>query len=111
MTTAWVRTSLTAIVGMLVGYALWLAMGVLVILTLPVHYWVIAGGTLLAAFTVLAFLAARRCTNPATATMVRWSPLLPMMVSLYLLALVLFWRPVALPAPWVAATLVPPSSR
>jgi len=90
MTAAWVRTSFTAVVGMLLGYALWLAMGALVILALPVHYWVIAGGTLLAAFTALAFLAARRCTNPGTATMVRCSPLLPVVVSLYLLAVVVF---------------------
>jgi len=69
---------------------LWLAMGALVVLALPVHDRVIAGGSLLAAFTALAFLGARRCTSPATATMVWWSPLLPVVVSLYLLALVLF---------------------
>lgn len=84
-----VRTSLNAVVGMLLGYVLWLAVGALIILTLPVHYWVLAGGTLLAAFAVLALVAARRCSNRSTATMVRWSPLLPGLVSAYLLAVFL----------------------
>lgn len=89
MTVAVVRTSLNAVVGMLLGYVLWLAAGALIILALPVHYWVLAGGILLAAFTVLALVAARRCSNRSTATMVRWSPLLPGLVSAYLLAVFL----------------------
>lgn len=84
-----VRTSLNAVVGMLLGYLLWLAAGALIILALPVHYWVLAGGILLAAFTVLALVAGRRCANRSTATMVRWSPLLPGLVSVYLLAVFL----------------------
>ena len=84
-----VRTSLNAVVGMLLGYVLWLAVGALIILTLPVHYWVLAGGILLTAFAVLALVAARRCSNRSTATMVRWSPLLPGLVSAYLLAVFL----------------------
>lgn len=89
MNVALVRTSFNAVVGMLLGYALWLAAGAVVILTLPVQYWAAAAGVLLVAFTVLALAAARRCPNRSTATMIRWSPLLPGLVSAYLLVLAL----------------------
>lgn len=79
------RRAVNAVVGMLLGYAVWLASGTMILATVPVEHWVFAGGILLAGLTALAWVAARRCTNVSTATMVRWSPLLPGLVSVYLL--------------------------
>lgn len=77
-----------AIIGMLAGYAAWIAAGTLILATTPVHAWVLAGALELAALTLGAvFIAVRHKRSPAAVAF--WAaPLLPIVASLYLLVVV-----------------------
>ncbi len=85
---ATVRTLATAAVGMAVGYAVWLAATALIVATTPVRYWVIAVAIVLAILTSIAVTLARRHKHTSKAAAFWSAPILPILVSLYLLIVV-----------------------
>ncbi len=82
------RTALSALVGALVGYVIWLGAIGLILATTPVRFWVPAGAVVLAVLSPCAFLLGRRYRNTWKAVACWAAPVLPILVSVYLLVLV-----------------------
>lgn len=75
---------LSAMAGMLAGYVVWAAGGALITSTLPVHLWGDAAALFLPGMTAAA-LVARRHRHGPSATALLWSPVLPLLASIFLL--------------------------
>jgi hypothetical protein len=88
MATGRLRTALSAVVGMLVGYVIWLGAVGLIIVTTPVRSWVPAVAIVVAVLSLCAVLLGRRCTNTWKAAGFWSAPVLPIVVSVYLLVVV-----------------------
>ena len=73
-----------AMAGMLAGYVVWAAGGALITSILPVHLWGDAAALFLPGMTAAA-LVARRYRHGPSATALLWSPVLPLLASIFLL--------------------------
>lgn len=80
-----VRLLVFATIGSLIGYAVWLIGGAVIVATTPVRYWIAASALMLAAMTACAFSLAFRYRNTAAAPVFWGAPMLPTIASLYLL--------------------------
>jgi len=75
---------LSAMVGMLAGYGVWVTGGAIITSTLPDNLWDVAAALFLPAMTATALVARlHRHGPPATALL--WSPVLPLLASIFLL--------------------------
>lgn len=88
MATDRLRTVISAVVGMLVGYLVWIGAVSLIIATTPVRFWVAVTAVVLAIFTVGAVLLGRRSEQRWKAAACWSAPVLPMLASAYVLVLV-----------------------
>ena len=89
MTTDRVRIVLSAVVGMLAGYVIWLGAVGLIIVTTPVRFWVAVAAVVLAIFSACAVLLARRSKQTWKAAAWWSAPVLPILASVYVLVLLL----------------------
>jgi hypothetical protein len=88
MATDRMRRVISAAVGVGVGYLVWLGGTAIIIATTPVDYWVISVAILLAVLTSVAVLLAVRHKDTRKATAFWAAPILPIVVSVYLLVVV-----------------------
>ncbi|MBB3601386.1 CHASE2 domain-containing sensor protein [Mycolicibacterium sp. BK556] len=79
------RTALSAVVGLALGYLVWLGGTAIVLATTPVRYWAISVAILLAVLTAASFVSAVQNKQPAKAMAFWLAPVLPILVSLYML--------------------------
>lgn len=79
---------LAAVIGAGFGYLVWLVGTMVVLATTPVDYWVISEAVLLVVLTAASFLVAIRCKPTRMATVFWVAPVLPILVSAYLLIVV-----------------------
>ncbi len=88
MATDRLRTGLSAVVGMPVGYLVWIGAVGLIIVTTPVRFWVPAAAVVMAVLGLCAVLLGRRFKQTWRAAGCWAAPVLPILVSVYLLVLV-----------------------
>jgi hypothetical protein len=88
MATARMRTVISAAVGVAAGYLVWLGGTAIIVATTPVDYWVISVAILLIVLTSGAVVLAIRSKHTRTATAFWLAPILPILVSVYLLVVV-----------------------
>lgn len=82
-------TVASSVVGMLVGYVVWIGAVCLIIVTTPVRFWVAVTAVVLAVLCACAVLLAQRSKQTWKAA-VWWSaPVLPILASVYVLVLLL----------------------
>lgn len=81
-------TVISAVVGALVGYLVWMGALSLIVVITPVGFWVAVAAVVLAIFSACAVLLARRSKQTWKAAAWWSAPVLPILVSVYLLVLV-----------------------
>lgn len=81
---------LAPVAGLGVGYLAWIGTVAAVAATVPVHLWVVVTAVALVLLGTAAFLLGRRSATRAARQFFWWSPLLPALASLYVLALLAF---------------------
>lgn len=81
-------TIASAVVGLVVGYLVWMAASTVVIAMTPVHLWVPVVAAVLAVLSGAAFALARRYKHTPIAIGFWLAPVLPVVVSVYVLVLV-----------------------
>lgn len=86
VTAARIITGVATAVGMAGGYLVWLATVMLVVAVFPVSAWAAVGVAAVLLLAAAAFWLARRCATPALRQALWWSPVLPVLVCLYLAA-------------------------
>lgn len=77
-----------AAVGLAGGYLVWLATVMLVVAVFPVRAWAAVGVAAVLLLAAAAFWLARRCATPALRQVLWCSPVVPVLVCLYLTAVV-----------------------
>lgn len=85
MVTARMRALLSAVIGIFVGYGIWLGAVAVVIVAAPVRLWVPSVAVLLAILTSIAVALAIRNKRTPRAVAFWLAPMLPILVSLYLI--------------------------
>lgn len=90
MTRERVRGLLAAVAGLAVGYLVWLGTTAAVVATTPVHLWVATAAVAFILLGAAAFILGRRTSTQTARQFFWWSPLLPALASLYVLAVLAF---------------------
>ena len=89
MATDRLLTVISAVVGALVGYLVWIGAVSLIIVITPVRLWVPVAAVVLAIFIACAVLLGRRSKQTWKAAGYWSAPVLPILASVYVLVLVL----------------------
>ncbi|BBX05488.1 hypothetical protein [Mycolicibacterium aichiense] len=88
MATTPVRRTLSALIGAVVGYLVWLGATAIIAATTPVRFWVLSGAIVLVALTSIAVALAVRHKHTLKAAAFWSAPVLPILFSVYLLVVV-----------------------
>lgn len=82
------REFFAAAAGLVAGYLAWLSAAIAVAATMPVHMWVISTAVLLTVLAGAAFVLGRRSSTRAARQFFWWSPLTPVLASIYVLVVI-----------------------
>ena len=88
MVTTRARKAIYGAIGLSVGYLIWLGATAIVVATTPVGYWVLSVAVILAVLTSGAVTFAMRNRRDPLSAAFWCAPILPTVVSLYLLVVI-----------------------